>query len=43
MKIKLMNAMAAAACLLTVMPVVSARAAVEAEDRLEEVVVTQAP
>jgi iron complex outermembrane receptor protein len=40
MKIKLMNAMAAAACLLTAMPVVSARAAAEAEDRLEEVVVT---
>jgi iron complex outermembrane recepter protein len=40
MKTKLMNAMAAGACLLTVMPVVSAWAAAEAEDRLEEVVVT---
>ena len=40
MKIKLMNAMAAGACLLTGMPVVSAWAATEAEDRLEEVVVT---
>jgi iron complex outermembrane recepter protein len=40
MKIKLMNAMAAGACLLTVMPLVSAWAAAEAEDRLEEVVVT---
>ena len=40
MKIKSTNAMAAATCLLTVMPVMSGWAADAADDRLEEVVVT---
>jgi len=40
MKIKSTNAMAAATCLLTVMPVISGWAADAADDRLEEVVVT---
>jgi iron complex outermembrane receptor protein len=40
MKIKWINVVAAATCLLTVMPVMSAWAADAADDRLEEVVVT---
>jgi iron complex outermembrane recepter protein len=40
MKIKSMNAMVAATCLLTVMPVMSGQAGDGAADRLEEVVVT---
>jgi iron complex outermembrane receptor protein len=40
MKIKSINVLAAVTCLLTVMPVMSSRAAGAADDRLEEVVVT---